>query len=76
MRLNPGSSKPEHCMKPNLGTVDRVIRITVGSAMLLAGFFLHSYWGLIGLVPLATAAIGFCSAYCPLGIKACKDCGK
>lgn len=63
-------------MKQNLGTIDRVVRIVIGSAMLLAGFFLHSYWGLVGLVPLATAAIGFCPAYCPLGIKTCKDCGK
>jgi hypothetical protein len=29
-------------------------------------------WGLIGLVPLLTAIIGFCPAYTLLGINTCK----
>ena len=30
-------------------------------------------WGWIGVVPLATGAIGWCPAYLPFGIKTCKS---
>ena len=63
-------------MKQNLGTIDRIVRTLVGIAILATGYFLHSYWGLIGLAPLLTAAVGFCPAYCPLWITTCKDCRK
>ncbi|MCB1336446.1 MAG: DUF2892 domain-containing protein, partial [Maritimibacter sp.] len=50
--------------KTNEGTVDRVLRIVVGLA-LIAGFFLngggaYSWLYLIGIVPLATGLIGWC----------------
>lgn len=63
-------------MKQNLGTIDRVVRTILGISILAAGYFLHSYWGMIGLVPLLTAVVGFCPAYCPLRITTCKDCRK
>ncbi|WP_370541824.1 DUF2892 domain-containing protein [Alicyclobacillus sp. SO9] len=55
----------------NIGPVDRVIRIILGIA-LLALFLLHGpvrYWGLIGLIPLVTAIIGFCPLYRLFGIR-------
>jgi hypothetical protein len=30
------------------------------------------WWGLVGLVPLATGTLGWCPAYLPFGIKTCK----
>ena len=63
-------------MKQNVGGLDRIIRIVVGLALIgatLAG--LLPVWGWIGVVPLATAAIGWCPAYLPFGIKTCR-CGK
>jgi hypothetical protein len=47
---------------------DRAIRIVAGIAIVGAGWYYQSWWGLIGLVLLATAAIGFCPLHklCPL----------
>ena len=60
-------------MKVNVGTVDRGIRAIVGLiliALVLVGP--QTPWGWLGLIPLATAFIGYCPAYAMLGIKTCK----
>lgn len=56
-------------MKMNVGSIDRVARVIIG-LILLALVFVgpKTLWGLIGLVPLVTAVIGFCPAYGLLGI--------
>ena len=59
-------------MKANVGTVDRVIRAVAGLALIglsLAGAI--GVWGWIGVVPLATSAMGYCPAYPLLGINTC-----
>jgi Na+/proline symporter len=49
---------------------ERVARIVVGLALLSLVFVgPQTLWGLIGLVPLFTGAIGFCPAYTLLGIS-------
>lgn len=58
-------------MKANVGSVDRVVRIILGLAILAAGYFYQSWWGLIGIVPLGTALIGWCPLYAPLGLSTC-----
>jgi len=60
-------------MKLNVGSADRVIRIVVGVAICAAGWYYNSWWGLIGLVPIVTAAIGWCPAYLPLGLSTKKQ---
>lgn len=60
-------------MNKNIGGIDRILRIVVGLALIgltLTGVI--GLWGWIGVVPLATAAIGWCPAYLPFGIKTCK----
>jgi hypothetical protein len=59
-------------MKANVGTVDRVIRVCVGLAILGAGLYYRSWWGLIGFAPLLTALVRFCPAYVPFGLSTCK----
>jgi hypothetical protein len=62
----------EIAMNTNIGTADRVARIVIGLALI--GATLGNYigvWGWIGIVPLATAMIGFCPAYRLLGIGTC-----
>lgn len=59
----------------NVGAADRIVRVILGIA-LLAFFFLvpASPWhwvGLIGIVPLLTAAIGSCPLYTLLGMSTC-----
>jgi hypothetical protein len=59
-------------MKTNEGTLDRVLRIGAGLALLaltLTGTI--GVWGWIGLVPLLTGAIGICPLYTVLGIRTC-----
>ncbi|MBI5121270.1 MAG: DUF2892 domain-containing protein [Rhodospirillales bacterium] len=61
-------------MSKNVGGIDRILRIVVGLALIgatLAG--LIGVWGWIGIVPLATGAIGWCPAYLPFGLKTCKS---
>lgn len=63
-------------MKQNIGNTERVIRAVVGIA-LIAGYFLnsdgaYSWLYLLGIIPLATAIIGWCPPYALLGINTCK----
>lgn len=58
-------------MKPNIGNIDRILRIIAGLAILGAGYYFKSWWGLVGLGPLLTAAFRFCPAYVPFGLSTC-----
>ncbi|TQF85650.1 DUF2892 domain-containing protein [Elioraea sp. Yellowstone] len=59
-------------MTRNMGMVDRALRAVVGVALVaLAATGTIGAWGWIGVVPLATAAIGWCPAYAPFGISTC-----
>lgn len=58
-------------MKTNVGFVDRVVRVIAGCAILGAGYYFQSWWGLLGLLPLLTAACGYCPAYLPFGLNTC-----
>ena len=62
-------------MKSNVGTIDRTLRVLVGVALLsLLGIAEGNLrWiGLLGIVPLATALLGFCPLYSLLGISSCR----
>lgn len=59
-------------MKSNVGGIDRILRIVIGLALIaltLTGSI--GVWGWIGVVPLLTAALGFCPAYTLLGFSSC-----
>ena len=56
-------------MKCNMGNSDWMFRGIVGIAVLGAGLFFQSWWGLLGLVFLATATFSWCPAYVPFGIN-------
>jgi len=58
-------------MKTNVGSIDRVIRLIAGFAILGAGYYFKSWWGLVGIVPLLTATFRFCPAYLPFGLSTC-----
>ncbi len=61
-------------MKTNEGTVDRVLRIVAGLALIgLAATGTVGAWGYLGVVPLLTGAIGWCPLYTVLGIKTCPN---
>jgi hypothetical protein len=59
-------------MQTNVGTIDRILRAVIGLALIaltLAGTI--GVWGWIGVVPLLTAALGFCPIYTMLGFSSC-----
>lgn len=57
----------------NMGPVDRALRAIVGLILIsLTVVGPQTLWGLVGLVPLLTAIVGFCPAYTLLGIKTCR----
>jgi hypothetical protein len=41
-------------------------------AILIIGFVMKSWWGLIGLIPLFTGIISFCALYPLCGMNTCK----
>lgn len=57
----------------NVGTIDRALRAIVG-IILIALVFVgpKTAWGWIGLVPLATAIIGYCPPYSIFGWSTAK----
>ena len=67
-------------MDINEGTVDRILRVVLGIALLawvLTGP--QEGWrllGWIGIVPLVTGLVGFCPLYRLLGFRTCPISGK
>ena len=58
--------------KSNVGSIDRILRIVVGLALIgltLAGSI--GPWGWIGVVPLLTGALKTCPLYSILGLSTC-----
>jgi hypothetical protein len=58
-------------MKLNVGGIDRILRIVVGLALVAWAVMGGPVWAWIGVVPLATGAIGFCPLYPVLGMNTC-----
>ena len=57
-------------MKPNIGNVERVIRVVVGLGVLSLAFVgPRSPWAYLGILPVLTGAIGWCPPYALLGIS-------
>lgn len=74
LQQDPGQGpRPTNAMKNNVGLSDRAIRLFVGLTILGLGIALDSPWGLIGIVPMVTAGLGFCPLYPLLGIDTCED---
>jgi hypothetical protein len=62
----------EASMKLNVGGTDRIVRIVAGLALIgltLTGNI--GVWGWLGVVPLATGAIGWCPPYAIFGFNTC-----
>lgn len=63
-------------MKSNVGGADRVIRIILGIILLVLLFVLEGnirYIGLLGIVLLFTALVGWCPLYLPFKINTKKN---
>lgn len=61
-------------MTRNVGRIDRALRIVVGVVVFFFFFLLEppqNAIGLLGLLPLGTAIIGWCPPYRIFGINSC-----
>lgn len=59
-------------MPTNEGTIDRVLRVVAGLAILSLVFIgPQTPWAWFGLVPLLTGLVGYCPVYSLLGIRTC-----
>ncbi len=61
-------------MVSNVGSIDRVLRVLVGLLLLSLIVLLDGparWWGLAGLVPLATGLMSYCPVYALLGVRTC-----
>jgi hypothetical protein len=61
-------------MTPNVGNLDRTLRIVFGLVLLSMLVLVEGdrkWLGLIGLVPLATAFVRWCPVYTLLGLRTC-----
>lgn len=59
-------------MEKNIGQVDKALRVVVGIALLSLIFIVEGnarWWGLIGIGPILTVAMGWCPGYSLLGIS-------
>jgi hypothetical protein len=65
----------EHFMKSNVGTIDKVVRLVIGVALLAVLVFADGwgrYLGLIGIIPIVTALVGYCPLYSVCGASTCR----
>lgn len=61
-------------MEANVDSLDRGVRVVIGLALLSLLFVLNGdarWLGLIGVVPVATAAFRFCPLYRVVGLSTC-----
>lgn len=57
-------------MKINMGTTDRFIRLIAGTILIVLGLTgVIGWWGVIGVVLVATAVVRVCPAYLPFGLS-------
>ncbi len=64
-------------MSTNVGTIDRVLRIVIGIALIafalgfVAPSATYAWIGWIGVIPLLTALVGSCPLYSVVGLSTC-----
>lgn len=56
-------------MKTNIGSFDVAARFVVGCLIGLGGLHFETWWGLVGLLPVSTALLGYCPLYTLLHIN-------
>jgi len=56
----------------NVGTLDKTIRLYLGTLIMLIGLGNESWWGLLGLIPIVTGLYKWCFAYSILNVDTVK----
>ncbi len=62
----------EAVMKKNIGSIERIIRVVVGAAIVSLAFVgPQTPWAYLGIIPILTGIVGWCPPYSLLGISTC-----
>lgn len=56
-------------MKKNVGSLDRLLRLTLGLVIIAWGFSVDNWFGLLGIIPLTTALLNWCPLYLPFKLS-------
>lgn len=56
-------------MRCNLGKTDMIIRVLIGFIIIEAGVYFEAWWGIVGLVPILTAVMGWCPLYAQFNVS-------
>lgn len=59
-------------MKLNVGGTDRLLRVIAGLIIVILGVVYSSWWGLIGIILMATGIFQFCPLYALLKLNTLK----
>ncbi|WP_448552652.1 YgaP family membrane protein [Thalassotalea montiporae] len=62
-------------MTLNIGTIDRILRVLLGSLLIIWVIMGGPLWAWLGAVLVATGLVKFCPAYAIFGIKTSKTKG-
>jgi len=52
-------------------STEKTLRVIIGLAIIGLGWYYQSYWGFIGLVPIATVLLGWCPISAIFGVNTC-----
>lgn len=63
-------------MKKNVGGFDRITRLLIGLTLVGWGITTQNMWGLLAIIPLFTAAIGWCPLYLLFRVDTCSMGGE
>jgi hypothetical protein len=55
----------------NVGGADKILRIVLGTLLLIGAIMGYGVWMWIGVIPLVTGLLGTCPLYSILGFSTC-----
>lgn len=58
-------------MQKNVGSMDKLIRVVLGVVIIGLGLYYKSFWGILGVVLIIVAAVGYCPLYSILKMNTC-----
>lgn len=58
-------------MKPNVGPIDRLLRVLLGGGLIAYAVLGKAAWAYLGIVPLLTAVVGYCPVYSLFKFSSC-----
>ena len=70
--IHERTHKGKITMTINVGSTDRWLRIVLGIVVIVLGFYFQSWWGALGIIPIATGLLRFCPLYFPFKINTAK----